>query len=249
MRLLGLDYGSKTVGVAVTDPLGYTAQPLETITRKEENKLRRTLARIEQLVGEYQIEKIVLGYPVNMDGSAGERAELALAFKAMLERRTKLEVIMQDERLTTVAADEILQECGMPREKRKTVIDQVAAGLILQDFMENTKKGSKLADSESDTRLGKRKDWRRRMEDKIILTADDGTDVTFYVIEETRLGASNYLLVADSDDEDAECLILKDTSRDEDPEAVYELVEDETELDAVSKVFEELLSDEDITIE
>ena len=148
MRLLGLDYGSKTVGVAVTDPLGYTAQPLETITRKEENKLRRTLARIEQLVGEYQI---VLGYPVNMDGSAGERAELALAFKAMLERRTKLEVIMQDERLTTVAADEILQECGMPREKRKTVIDQVAAGLILQDFMENTKKGSKLADSESDT--------------------------------------------------------------------------------------------------
>lgn len=102
MRLLGLDYGSKTVGVAVTDPLGYTAQPLETITRKEENKLRRTLARIEQLVGEYQIEKIVLGYPVNMDGSAGERAELALAFKAMLERRTKLEVIMQDERLTTV---------------------------------------------------------------------------------------------------------------------------------------------------
>ena len=61
MRLLGLDYGSKTVGVAVTDPLGYTAQPLETITRKEENKLRRTLARIEQLVGEYQIEKIVLG--------------------------------------------------------------------------------------------------------------------------------------------------------------------------------------------
>ena len=131
MRLLGLDYGSKTVGVAVTDPLGYTAQPLETITRKEENKLRRTLARIEQLVG--------------------ERAELALAFKAMLERRTKLEVIMQDERLTTVAADEILQECGMPREKRKTVIDQVAAGLILQDFMENTNKGSKLADSESDT--------------------------------------------------------------------------------------------------
>ena len=114
MRLLGLDYGSKTVGVAVTDPLGYTAQPVETITRKEENKLRRTLARIEQLVGEYQIEKIVLGYPVNMDGSAGERAELALAFKAMLERRTKLEVIMQD-------------------------------------FMENTKKGSKLADSESDT--------------------------------------------------------------------------------------------------
>ena len=105
MRLLGLDYGSKTVGVAVTDPLGYTAQPLETITRKEENKLRRTLARIEELVKEYSVEKIVLGLPVNMDGSKGERAELALRFKEMLERRTGLEVIMQDERLTTVAAD------------------------------------------------------------------------------------------------------------------------------------------------
>lgn len=87
------------------------------------------------------------------------------------------------------------------------------------------------------------------MEDKIILTAEDGSEAEFYVIEETRLGGSDYLLVADSDDEDAECLILKDTSRDEDPEAVYELVEDETELDAVSKVFEELLSDEDIVIE
>lgn len=87
------------------------------------------------------------------------------------------------------------------------------------------------------------------MEDKIILTADDGTEAEFYVIEETRLGGNDYLLVADSDDEDAECLILKDTSRPENPDAVYELVEDETELDAVSKVFEELLSDEDITIE
>ena len=87
------------------------------------------------------------------------------------------------------------------------------------------------------------------MEDKIILTADDGTHVEFFVLEQTAVNGETYLLVADSDDEDAECLILKDTSRDEDPEAVYELVEDETELDAVSKVFEELLSDEDITIE
>ncbi len=155
MRLLGLDYGSKTVGVAVSDPLGYTAQPLETITRKEENKLRRTLARIEELVKEYSVEKIVLGLPVNMDGSKGERAELALTFKEMLERRTGLEVIMQDERLTTVAADEILQECGMPKDKRKTVIDQVAAGLILQDFMENTKLKNKDESAESDTENNK----------------------------------------------------------------------------------------------
>lgn len=136
VRRLGLDYGSRTVGVAVSDPLGYTAQPLETITRKEENKLRRTLARIEELAKEYQIDEIVLGFPLNMDESEGERAQKTQEFRAMLERRTGLRVVLQDERLTTVAADEILQECGMPREKRKSVIDQVAAGIILQEYMD-----------------------------------------------------------------------------------------------------------------
>lgn len=87
------------------------------------------------------------------------------------------------------------------------------------------------------------------MDDKIVLTAEDGTEEVFYVIEETRLGGSNYLLVAESQDDDAECLILKDMSRQEDAEALYEPVEDETELDAVSRVFEELLADEDVTIE
>lgn len=140
MRIIGLDYGSKTVGVAVSDPLGYTAQPLETVTRKEENKLRRTLARIEELASSYQAEKIVLGLPVNMDGSKGERAERTLEFCAMLERRTGLPVILWDERLTTVAADEILQECGMPRDKRKSVIDQVAAGIILQEYLDHIRK-------------------------------------------------------------------------------------------------------------
>lgn len=139
VRILGLDYGSKTVGVAVSDPLGYTAQPVETIPRKEENKLRRTLARVEELVNKYQIEKIVMGFPVNMDESVGERAQRTLEFRDKLEQRTGLEVILQDERLTTVAADEILQECGMPKEKRKTVIDQVAAGIILQEYLDRVR--------------------------------------------------------------------------------------------------------------
>lgn len=146
MRLLGLDFGSKTVGVAVTDPLGYTAQGVETITRKEENKLRQTCQRIEALIEEYEITAIVLGYPKNMDDSIGERAKKTEEFKKMLERRTGLPVILQDERLTTITADEILEESGVPKKERKKVIDKVAATIILQDFMRERKQeeGTKL---------------------------------------------------------------------------------------------------------
>jgi len=133
---MGLDYGSKTVGVAVSDPLGLTAQGIETITRKEENKLRKTLARIEQLILEYQIESIVLGYPKNMDDSIGERARITEEFRDMLVRRTGLTVVLWDERLTTMEANEILIESGVRREKRKAVIDKIAAVLILQSYLE-----------------------------------------------------------------------------------------------------------------
>ena len=104
MRILGLDYGTKTVGVAVSDELGFTAQAVETITRKEANKLRKTLARIDELVQQYGIEKIVLGYPKHMNNSSGIRCEETEEFKAMVERRTGLEVILWDERMSTVAA-------------------------------------------------------------------------------------------------------------------------------------------------
>ena len=137
MRILGLDYGSVTVGVAVSDALSVTAQPLETITRKDENKLRQTCARIEQLIAEYEVESIVLGYPKNMNDSVGERAKKTEEFKAMLERRTGLPVTLWDERLTTVAAERVLMESGVRRENRKAVIDQVAAALILQGYLDS----------------------------------------------------------------------------------------------------------------
>ena len=137
MRILGLDYGSKTVGVAVSDPLGLTAQRLDTIWRKQENKLRQTLARIKELVDEYQIEQIVLGYPKNMNNTVGERAEKALEFKEMLEKRTGLTVIMWDERLTTVSAERTLIENKVRREDRKKYIDQIAAVFILQGYLDS----------------------------------------------------------------------------------------------------------------
>lgn len=136
MRIMGLDFGSKTVGVAVSDELLLTAQGLEIIRRKEENKLRRTLARIEELILEYGVEEIVLGLPINMNATEGERAQLTLEFKDKLERRTGLPVIMWDERLTTVAADKIMMEAGIRREHRKEYVDMIAAVLILQGYLD-----------------------------------------------------------------------------------------------------------------
>ena len=137
MRILGLDYGSKTVGVAVSDPLGLTAQKIETIWRKQENKLRRTLARIEELIAEDEVEKIVLGFPKNMNNTVGERAEKALEFGEMLKKRTGLEIIMWDERLTTVEADRTLIEAGVRRENRKQYLDGIAAVFILQGYLDS----------------------------------------------------------------------------------------------------------------
>ena len=141
MRILGLDYGSKTVGVAFSDPLGLTAQGVETIWRKDENKLRQTLARIEQLIVEYQVERIVLGYPKNMNNTIGERALKSLEFKEKLERRTGLPVVMWDERLTTMEAERALIETGVRREKRKQHLDEMAAVLILQGYMDSLENG------------------------------------------------------------------------------------------------------------
>ena len=136
MRIMGLDYGTKTVGVAISDALGLTAQGIETITRKEENKLRKTCARIEALIKEYEVEKIVLGFPKHMNNDIGERAEKSLEFKEMLERRTGLPVVMWDERLTTVEADRTMMETGIRRENRKEYVDMIAAVFILQGYLD-----------------------------------------------------------------------------------------------------------------
>ena len=135
-RIIGLDFGSKTTGVAVSDPCGWTAQGVEIIRRKEENKLRKTLARIEELVKEYGASRIVLGLPKNPPNSLGDRAEKSLAFKEMLERRTGLPVVMWDERLTTVAADRTMMEAGIRREHRREYVDEIAAVFILQNYLD-----------------------------------------------------------------------------------------------------------------
>ena len=139
MRVLGLDYGSKTVGVAISDTLGWTAQSVETITRKSENKLRQTLARIEELAKFYEADRIVLGYPKHMNNDEGERCARAEEFKEMLERRLGLPVILQDERMSTVSAERILMEGNVRRENRKEYVDKMAAAFILQTYLDRIK--------------------------------------------------------------------------------------------------------------
>lgn len=135
-----MDLGSKTVGVAVSDPMLITAQGIEIIRRKDENKLRQTLARIEALIVEYEVEKIVLGLPKNMNGTLGERAQASLAFQEKLARRTGLPVVMWDERLTTVAADRAMMEAGIRREDRRDHVDKIAACFILQGYLDSLEK-------------------------------------------------------------------------------------------------------------
>lgn len=134
-----MDFGAKTVGVAISDPLLITAQGIEIIRRERENKLRQTLARIEQLIVEYEVKEIVLGLPKNMNDTLGERAELSLAFRDKLERRTGLPVKMWDERLTTVAAERAMMEAGIRREERAEHVDKIAACLILQGYLDSRK--------------------------------------------------------------------------------------------------------------
>ena len=155
MRILGLDFGSKTVGVAVSDELLITAQGVEIIRRKSPSKLRQTLARIDELVGEYGVERIVLGYPKNMNNTEGDRCEKTKEFMELLKKRCNLPVVLWDERLTTVAADNSMMEMGIRRENRKEYVDEIAAIFILQgylDYLSNHPQELQAADVEAEDR-------------------------------------------------------------------------------------------------
>ncbi len=140
MRIMGLDYGDKTVGVAISDELQLTAQPVETIRRERTDKLRRTLARIEELIAENDVQRIVVGLPKKMDNEEGERCRKSREFGDKVERRTGIEVVYQDERLTTAEAAAVLEEGGVRKENRKIYIDKLAAALILQGYLDSMEK-------------------------------------------------------------------------------------------------------------
>ena len=137
MRLIGLDYGSKTVGVAISDPSGILASPVETIWRQEEVNLKQTVRRIRSLCEEYEVHTIILGFPKNMNNTIGDREEKVLGFQRRLERDLyQVQIVLWDERLSTRQAEKPMLEAGMLRQKRKKVVDQMAAAIILQSYLD-----------------------------------------------------------------------------------------------------------------
>lgn len=138
MRILGLDLGDKTVGVAVSDPFGWTAQGLEIIRRNNPNEHKQSLNRLAQIIDEYSVETIILGYPKNLDNSEGVRCEKTKLYKEYLEKRFQnIPVILWDERFSTIVANNSMLEAGLSHDKRKSVIDKMAAVYILQGYLDS----------------------------------------------------------------------------------------------------------------
>lgn len=133
MRIMGLDVGDKTIGVAVSDPLGLTAQGITIIKRSE---LAEDLRQVARLVEQYGVELVVLGLPKNMDGTIGPQGEKVLAFRDTLERELKIPTVLQDERWSTLEAERLLIRADLSRSKRKKVIDKMAASVILQGYLD-----------------------------------------------------------------------------------------------------------------
>lgn len=137
VRIMGLDYGDKTIGVAVSDEFGWTAQGVEVIRRR---KPEDDLERLRQIAGEYEVSDIVVGLPKNMNNTIGPRGEICIAFSEMLRDALQLPVMLWDERLTTVSAQRTLLEADVSRKKRKLVVDKMAAALILQNYLDSKSK-------------------------------------------------------------------------------------------------------------
>ena len=138
MRYLGIDLGSKTVGLAMSDPTGTIASSFKTIYFDNEDYFS-TLDELKEIIKEYDIQKIVLGLPKNMNNTLGERANITLEYKKLLEDNLLTEVVMFDERLTSVISNSILIDADMSRKKRKKVVDKIAAQIILQDYLNKEK--------------------------------------------------------------------------------------------------------------
>lgn len=136
MRVMGLDYGTKTIGIAISDPLGLIAQAIETVTRNQESDLKPSMARINELITEYSIEKVIVGLPKNMNNSEGERVSSTKYFVGRLSGVVEIPIEYVDERLSTIAADRVLEEGQVRKAQRKEHIDKIAAAFILQTYLD-----------------------------------------------------------------------------------------------------------------
>jgi putative Holliday junction resolvase len=228
-RYLALDYGDKNIGVAVSDPTGTIATPVETIRRNSPEAINASLKRVKELLRVYDTVEIVLGLPVKTDGTEGKRCELTRIFAEKLKRRVKASVIFWDERFSTVSA---LKAAPVGSNGRKNV-DMMAATCFLQNYL-NYKKGEHSMEQFDD--------------DIITMLGDNGEEQRYVVMDEKEYNGSKYLLVVEEsarDDDDAEASIIKAVDFDSEDE-IYEFLEDDDEFNAVAELFQE---NEDYDIE
>ena len=222
-RLMALDYGDKTVGVAVSDETGTIAGGLETIRRESPEAINVSVARIKELVKHYNIKEIVLGLPKKMNNTEGERCAAVRRFKEKLERNVKnIPVILWDERLSTKSA-----LSAMPKGADYLKTDMMAAAYFLQSYMDYKAGCESMSVFDGD--------------DSITLLGDDGEEVRYKVMDKKERGGINYLLVFEEsakDDDDSDAYIIKAVDTDGEDE-IYEFLEDGEEFDAVAGLFQD----------
>ncbi len=239
-RILGIDYGKKYVGVAMSDSLLITAQPLCTIERINPTKQRKLLAKIAEICNEHGVDSIVIGLPKNLDGTENVRCEFTYEFANLLFKRVNIPIYLWDERLTTTASDRELDFLGVADRNKKNFSDEMAAVFILQGYLNSIKNNVDIKPYLS---------WEDSME-KANFVDTEGVEDSFYVLMDTVVNETVYLLASEEDPEEVdecECFILNEVSDSED-ECVYEEVLDEEEFQSISKIFDELLEEEDIDL-
>ncbi|MCL2376908.1 MAG: Holliday junction resolvase RuvX [Defluviitaleaceae bacterium] len=239
MRALGLDYGDARIGVAISDPLGWTASGLTTIARKNPIDLSTSISQIAEIVSEYQVGLVVLGYPKNMDGTEGENCKKVLYFKKKLERALgSTPIELYDERLTSKRANIIFAETNSPRPKNKGDVDKMAAAIILQDYLDLKSKEKKMDFDERN--FDEEFDMEEVIEmETIIMTDEDGNEVEYIIIDEFEHNQTSYLIMVkaeNAEDDEAEAAIFKQVSANEEEFVLEEISEEEyNELEEMLK--------------
>ena len=249
-RLMGIDYGDARIGIAISDPLGYIATPLEIISRKNPTDLSLSIKRISEILDEYSIKTIILGFPKHMNNNEGENCKKVSAFeKLLLKKISNITILLEDERLSTSSAHKIINF----NNTKNTGIDKFAAAIILQNFLdrENNKK-------KTNTKLILRRKKMNENEilendgeeelETIVLTDDDGNEKEYFMIDEFVHNGTQYFVMVDAenaDNEESEGIILKQVESNSEDEVAYEEL-NEQEYETIVEVLKSRLEEFDI---
>ncbi len=244
-RILGIDYGDKNIGIAVSDLLGYTAQPVCVLRRQDKLEYKNTIAEIKKIFEDYECGSIVLGYPVSLDNRELERCKKTLLFKERLESIMQgVEITLRDERLSTIGAMRPLDEAGLRYGKKKDVIDKMAAVYILQGYLDYKAKQKDISDKEKakmNDEFDNEMDGFDEEFEVISFTSEDGEKLDCIIIDSLEHEGTTYLLVVnaeDAEDDEAPADILKEVAEGDDTFS-YEFIEDDEEFEKIAAMFEE----------